>query len=183
MSEDAPTVLRREHAELQELFGRVSSPDEDRADVLQELMKRLAAHLDMETQLVLPALRERVEGGAEAADELADEHHRAERTLTVLGRRKVNSPDVPDLVTELLDLTDGHVARAESAWLPALEDALGTDELERMGAEMTSGERRRLSHPHALVPDAGPLAGAGRKVAEVVDRVRDRSTDVNRTDG
>jgi iron-sulfur cluster repair protein YtfE (RIC family) len=83
---DAVEVLQGEHRELQSLFSRVSSPDENRPEILKELMQLIAVHLDLERQMLLPVIRDRVEDGAAIADRLRDEHKRIEKVLTDLMR-------------------------------------------------------------------------------------------------
>jgi hemerythrin-like domain-containing protein len=180
---DAVEILQGEHRELQSLFSRVSSPDENRPEVLKELMQLIAIHLDLEKHMLLPVIRDRVEDGRAIADRLHVEHKHTERLLTALDRRKVNSPDVPDLVSELLEINDNHVSESDAVVLPGLRFALTSEELDELGQQMTSNERRHLTHPHPLLPDSGPLAGATRKAAEIVDRMRDHSTDIGRTNG
>jgi hypothetical protein len=48
-------------------------------------------------------------------------------------------------------------------------------------AGMVSDERSLLTHSHQALPDTGPVAAVTRKVAEVVDNLRDRSADIGRT--
>ncbi|MHB1536000.1 MAG: hemerythrin domain-containing protein [Acidimicrobiales bacterium] len=181
MADNAIEVLEREHRDLQELFSRVSSPDEDRPEVLKHLMQAIADHQEMERQLLVPVLKERVEGGDPIAEQLGHEHGRVEHILTLLERRKVNSPDVPDLVTELLDISERHTANADGTVFPALRSSLSEDELDELGQVMASDERRRLTHPHPVLPDSGPVAAVTRKAAEMFDRVRDHSADIGRT--
>lgn len=181
MPGNAIEVLSNEHRELQSLFERVSSPDEDRPAVLKALMQALASHVAVEKQLLAPVLRDRVEGGEELAGHLTEEHDEVERILTLLERRKVNSPDVPGMVTELLDANEAHVTEADNRVFPALRAALSGDELEELGTRIESDERQMLTHSHPSLPDSGPIAGVTRKAAEIVDRIRDRSADVGRT--
>jgi hemerythrin-like domain-containing protein len=180
---DAVEVLQGEHRELQGLFSRVSRPDENRPEVLKELMQLMAVHLDLEKQMLLPVIRDRVEDGAAIADRLRDEHKRIEKVLTDLDRRKVNSTDVPDMVTEMLHFNDRHISESDAVVLPGLRSALSAEELEDLGQKMTSDERRHLTHPHRALPDHGPLSNATRKAAEIVDRIRDHSTDIGRSNG
>jgi hemerythrin-like domain-containing protein len=179
---NAIDVLAGEHRDIQALFSRVSSPDEDRGAVLQELMQTLNAHVAMEKDLLVPVLAERAHDG-DLAGLIKEDHDRTEKILTLLERRKINSPDVPGLVTELLDMTNAHVATADSTVFPALRRALDSHELDELGVSMASEEAHRLTHPHPVLPDSGPLAAVTRKVAEVVDSVRDRSTDIGRASG
>ena len=181
MGGNAIEVLAGEHDEIQDLFRRVSSPDEDRPAVLKDLMQYLSGHVAVEKQMLMPVLKERVPGGAELADTLSDEHDRVEKILTLLERRKVNSPDVVGLVNELLDLSDRHIDEADASVFPAMRASLSGPELDELGAAITSDERSQLTHPHPALPDSGPVAGVTRKLAQVVDGVRDRSSDVNRT--
>jgi hemerythrin-like domain-containing protein len=180
---DAVEILQGEHRELQSLFGRVSSLDEDRPKVLKELMQLIAVHLDLEKQMLLPVIRDRIDDGAAIANRLRDEHKGIEKLLVTLDRRKVNSPDVPDLVTEMLHINDRHIAESDTVVLPCLRSALRAEELDELGRKMNSDERRRLTHPHPMLPDGGPLSNAMRKAAEFVDRMRDHSTDIGRTNG
>ncbi len=180
MTQNAIQVLAEEHTKLQTLFDLVSSPDEDRPAVLKQLVLTLSAHVSMEKQLVVPVLKERINGGGDLAEQLTNYHDAVERVLVLLDRRKVNSPDVPDLVTELLELTKGHIANAEVALTPALEAGLTSEGLTDLGATMLSDERRLLTHPHPHLPDSGPIAEATRWAASLVDRSRDRSADTNR---
>jgi hemerythrin-like domain-containing protein len=178
---DATAVLDQEHRELQDLFRRVSSPDEDRSAVLKTLMQTLAAHVTMEKQIVLPALRDGGDVGEAAAGELSEQHADIERILTLLERRKVNSPDVPGLVTELLDDTNRHIEVTDDKVLPALRSLLSDPQRKELGGRMNSDERQLLTHSHPHLPTTGPLADITRKVAETVDGLRDRSSDIGRT--
>ncbi len=109
---DAVAVLEKDHSTVQDLFSRVSRQDEDRPAVLKELLRTLSAHVAAEKQLLVPVLRQHGDEGKALADELGDDHHAIEKLVVLVERRKVNSPDVPDLVTELLDITDRHIAHA-----------------------------------------------------------------------
>jgi hypothetical protein len=181
MSQDAVDVLVAEHGELQSLFGRVSSPDEDRPAIPNQLVVKLSARVSMKKQFLIPVIKDRVVGGDEPAKGLTDYHDKVERNLVLLDRRKVNSPDVPELVTQFLDLTEGHVAEADTTLIPGLRAPLSADELGALGEAMVSDERQLLTHPHPHLPDSGPIGEAARSAASLVDGRRDESTDVNRS--
>jgi hypothetical protein len=174
-------VLKDEHNRLQTLFARVSGVDEDRREILKQLMQALSVHVGMEKQLLVRVVNERVTDGNALAEQLCDYHNKAGRIMTLLDRRKVNSPDVPDLVTELLELTDGHIAEANRALFPALRVALSAGALAELGAAMGSDERHILTHPHPDLPTSGPFATISRWAASLVDRGRDNSTDIGRS--
>jgi hemerythrin-like domain-containing protein len=181
MERDAVEVLDDEHGKLESLFQRVSGVDEDRPAVLKELLLTLSMHVSVEKQMVVPVVKDRVADGEARAAELTDYHDEVQRIHVLLDRRKVNSTDVPELVTQLLDLTDAHIADARSTLLPALREALSAEELNELGRSMLSDERDLLTHPHPHLPDTGPVAKVSRWVASKVDRGRDESTDIGRT--
>lgn len=182
MDGNAVEVLYAEHRQLEELFNRVSGPDEDRAAVLKEVMKALANHMAVEKQLLTPLLRDQLDDGDAIADRLGDSHDRVEHIMTLLERRKVNSPDVPDLVNDLVDITAAHIADANDSLFPALRNGLSADQLDELGRRIVSDERTMVTHSHPTLPDEGPLAGIASKAAEFIDGVRDRSVDLGKTD-
>jgi hypothetical protein len=181
MGKTGAEVLTEQHQELQELFQRVSQPDEDRRAVLKTIVLTLAAHVAMEKEVLVPAVKEHVDDSDTLVSRLEADHDQIEHILTLLERRKVNSPDVPDMVTELLDVTDRHVREADSHLIPALNKAFDEVAMEELGETMESDERHHLTHPHPMLPDSGPLAGVTRKVAAVVDKIRDNSDDIGRS--
>jgi hemerythrin-like domain-containing protein len=178
---DAIEVLEDEHDALQTLFARVSGVDEDRHEILKRLIQTLSVHVTLEKQFLVPVVKEHAADGTTLADHLSDYHDKTGRIMTLLDRRKVNSPDVPDLVTELLELTKGHISEANTVLFPALYEALSADDLTALGTTMLSDERQILTHPHPHLPDTGPVATVSRWAASLVDRGRDNSTDIGRS--
>jgi len=113
---------------------------------------------------------------------MTSEHDRIEHLLTLIERRKFNSPDVPGMVTELLDLNDAHITDADTTILPGLRAALSDEELSDLGRRITSGQARQLTHSHPIVPGNGPIAGITHKLAEIIDAIRARINRQGRTD-
>jgi hemerythrin-like domain-containing protein len=177
MTADALQVLEDVHRELLHLFDRVRSPDEDRPAVLKTIMETWSGHTAVEQQILVPLLHNHVEGGAALAAALEADHHAVERILTRLERRKANSPDVVDLATELLDLTERHVTQANDGVLPALRQSLTGDQLAHLGTELVE-DRAVGQHRHDAKPDTGPIAQVLRKASGMIDHLRDHVDDV-----
>jgi Hemerythrin HHE cation binding domain len=180
MDVNAIEVLSEDHSALQALFGRVSQPDENRPAVLDQLLKSLTAHVATEKQLIVPVLTGHSHEGKALAQQLGDDHDAIEKLVILVERRKVNSPDVPDLVNKLLEITQRHTRQADECLLPFLRDQLSEADLADLGAAMRSDERQLTSHPHPHLPDTGPLAKITRKAAALIDRGRDSTTDLQR---
>jgi hypothetical protein len=177
---NATEVLVAGHAELDDLFERVSGLNEDRALILKQLISKLSTHIAMEKQHVVPVLRDRVASDDGTAERLSDYHDAVARLVVLVERRKVNSPDMPELVTEILTLTRDHIADTDATVFPALRRACTPGQLDQLGQKMDSDEQNLLTHPHPHLPGSGPIAGLARKVVSAIDRKRDHTADLNR---
>jgi hypothetical protein len=98
-----------------------------------------------------------------------------EHLLVLTERRKVNSPDMPDLVMKLVDLFDSHLARCQDELAPALREALDQPHLDELGAKMRGAESIIISHPHPHLLALGPLYRMTTRLASAWDRTRDRT--------
>jgi hypothetical protein len=97
-----------------------------------------------------------------------------EHLLVLSERRKVNSPDMPAIVSQLLDVFGAHEERC-ALLLPALQSELSEPELEELGAKMQGAENVILSHPHPHLLALGPVYQWTTRFASRWDRVRDRT--------
>jgi hypothetical protein len=176
-------VLGEQHRELSSLFERVSQPDEDRPEVLKQIIKTLSVHVSGEKQVLVPVVADELTGGQDLAKHLSAYHDEVGRVLLLLDRRKVNSPDVPGLVTDLLRSTERHVAECDAEVFPALDRNFSPDKLAQLGSRLAAGDYQALSHPHPHIPQAGPLGTIVGGVASAIDRVRDKSADIGRSGG
>ena len=113
MVESAIDVLGREHQELQELFARVRDPDTDRVTAWLETVKQVTTHVAVERTFLYPLVKRRRLGSDHLAEELRDDYKRMEHLLVLSERRKINPPDMPELVTELLEVFEAHRVRCE----------------------------------------------------------------------
>jgi hypothetical protein len=175
MTETAVAVLEGQHRQLESLFDQVSSPDANRVAVLHTLLKEMAAHIAAERSAVHLKVKERGIGGVHLADDLLDDYQRMEKLMVLIERRKVNSPDLPDLVTDLRTATLEHIERARSQVAPALLGALSEQELTEMAEKITAADKVVISHPHPHLLSLGPLSTITTRLASRFDRLRDRT--------
>lgn len=174
-------VLEGQHQRLVELFGQVSSPDADRPAVLHDLLAEMAAHVAAERATVAPVVKERGIGG-DLADRLGDDYERIEKLMVLIERRKFNSPDVPDLVTELKDVAEAHVERCRADLAPGLSE-LAVDEQLELGEKVANEDDMVVTHPHPHLLSLGPLASKLTGVASRFDSLRDRTVNVRHPEG
>jgi Hemerythrin HHE cation binding domain len=175
MEEGAVEVLIREHAHLEELFSRVSDAEGDRVATWQEIVRQLCTHVAIERTFLFPLVKQHRLGPRELAVELRRDYGRMEHLLVLTERRKINSPDMPKLVTDLLDTFAAHEARCARALVPSMRERMGEVELDELGARMRAAEKVILSHPHPHLLALGPLYRLTTRIAARWDRIRDRT--------
>jgi Hemerythrin HHE cation binding domain len=174
VGENALDVLAREHRDLQEHFGRVRDPDADRPAVWLHTVTLMSAHVAVERSFVYPVVKRQRPGSAHLADLLRHDYRAMEHLVVLTERRKINSPDMPELVTRLLDVFEEHLARCETQLVPALRSTLDPEQLDELGTKMQAAESVIVSHPHPHLLALGPLYLLTTRMASRWDRTRDR---------
>lgn len=168
-------VLDAQHRRVAELLEDVADPDKDRPAVLHNLLGELAAHVAAERSQVEPVVKRRSIGGDELAAELVSDYDRIEKLMVLIERRKFNSPDVPDLVTELKDAVSEHIARSDRVLLPGLASELSADECAELGDKVSNADQMVISHPHPHLLSLGGLSARLTALMARFDRLRDRT--------
>ncbi|MGH9121046.1 MAG: hemerythrin domain-containing protein, partial [Acidimicrobiales bacterium] len=170
MTSGYPSQVREEHDQLCALFDLVSSPDADRPAALNELVRRMAAHVSAERSFLYWALRRQGGAAAAYAIRLKRDYLDISRPLLAIERRKHNSPDLPALVDLLEEAFQEHCEHMEEA-----VGALNEDELQPLADRMDSAESFITSHPHPRLLFLGPLSTLTTRWAARIDRARDRA--------
>jgi hypothetical protein len=174
VGETALDVLAREHRDLQKHFALVRDPDANRAAIWLETVTLMSAHVAVERSFVYPVVKRHRLGRAHLADLLRHDYRSMEHLVVLTERRKINSPDMPELVTKLLDVFEEHLARCDSELVPALRQTLDQDQLVELGTKMQAAESIIVSHPHPHLLALGPLYRVTTRMASQWDRTRDR---------
>jgi hypothetical protein len=174
MGESALDVLAREHRDLQEHFERVRESTADRPAVWLETVKLMSAHVAVERSFIYPIVKRRRLGSPHLADLLRHDYRSMEHLVVLTERRKINSPDMPELVTKLLDVFEEHLARCEGDLIPALRQAVDPESLAALGTSMRAAESVIVSHPHPHLLALGPLYRLTTRLASRWDQTRDR---------
>jgi hypothetical protein len=174
MGESALDVLAREHRDLQEHFLHLRDQNADRRAVWLDAVKLMSAHVAVERSFVYPIVKRRRLGSTDLADLLKHDYHSMEHLVVLTERRKINSPDLPEIITKLLDVFEEHLQRCETQVMPALSQVLPQDQLDELGAKMSAAESIIASHPHPHLLSLGPLYTVTTRLASGWDRTRDR---------
>lgn len=168
-------VLERQHTDIAETFNRVRDENLDRATELAQMVTHIASHVAVERTYLYPLTKKLGYRRSGFTSELLSEYRKMQALLVKIDRRKANSPDMPDLVTDLLDTFKEHQER--SAVISSyIEEHLDQSDLEALAQQMSSAKKVILSHPHPfLLLLGGPLYGRITRVASRWDSWRDRT--------
>jgi hypothetical protein len=166
-------TIQEQHKDIESWFARVSDPEADRRAALQEAIKRLAAHLSVEQSVFLPIIKSAGPKGRHLGRTLKRDYRRMGHLLVRIERRKVNSPDLPGMVTELEDAFRRHARLCDD--LSDIEAELPQRTLEDVADRLERAETVIMSHPHPHLLSLGPLSRLTTRLAARFDRARDRT--------
>lgn len=172
-AEDLGNVLQHEHEALADLFRRVTSPEEDRGAVLGELIRQLAAHVSVEDSLLSPVVRKRLTDGHDLSRQLKADHRQMQGLLVRIERRKPNSPDQPQMVTELADVFRRHSEQWATRIQPAIDAEVPRQEQADLRDKVVSAQGMIVSHPHPHLLPLGPISRFTTRLASRWDLLRD----------
>ncbi len=139
MPPDLAELIAHDHHVITGLLAAVG--DRERADrfpLAHRLVDELAAHTAAEVQILYPALRDIVPGGAELANRGQADHDTLRPVLSALDRAHPDDAAFEDLVRGVAVAVEGHVPLVENELLPALAGVVGEPAMAELGAVYAS---------------------------------------------
>lgn len=169
---DAITLLINDHRRAEALFGQaeLSTQEDRRYEVIQDIVRELSVHAVIEEQVFYPALR-KVPGGEELADHALEEHQEVKEILAELDGK--TPPNVDELLSRLISSVREHVREEETDVFAKIQEGVSPEQLREMGEAMEAAKTGAPTHPHPHAPNTPPgnvIAGAA---AGLVDKARD----------
>jgi hemerythrin superfamily protein len=166
---DPTKLLEADHRQVEDLFEQIEKAEGDaRTPLIEELSTALKAHMQLEEEVVYPAMEPVT--GAEAVQEGETEHELARKTLADM---VALAPDEPGFGGALEAVKAGithHVEEEEGEIFPKLRSD-GTEVLEQMA---TPFMQKRLAL--GLPMDGAALAAASTK-EELLEEARSAGID------
>jgi len=156
MPPDLAELIAHDHHVIAALLSALA--DRERADrfpLAHRVVDELAAHTAAELQIVYPALRDIVPGGAELANRGQSDHDALRPVLAALERSHPDEAAFEDVVRGLAAAVEGHVPLVEDELLPALVAVVGAPAMAELGAVWSSLKENLPSGLDAL-PGAAP---------------------------
>jgi hemerythrin superfamily protein len=174
---DAISLLKDDHRTVEKLFKRFEKTGDrahtERRRIVDEIIKELSVHAEIEETVFYPAVREAVPPTEDMVLESLEEHHVAKWVLSELDGMPPDSERFEAKVTVLMENIRHHVKEEESDLFPKVRKALSRKALEDMGEAMERAKAIAPTHPHPRSPDTPPGNIVTGVVAAALDRARD----------
>jgi hemerythrin superfamily protein len=149
---DAISLLKREHRDVEDLFDRLSTTDDEhlREELFRQLALELTLHTVVEEQYFYPALRASETGAHVQA--LARDHDDIKSQLAELLALEVDDESFPEGLQGLADTVERHVAEEEQELFSSARRLWDAETLEALGDQMRAArEAMREADPLELV--------------------------------
>jgi iron-sulfur cluster repair protein YtfE (RIC family) len=134
---DVIELIKHDHREVEDLFAKFSSTHD--ASVAAQICDELDRHATAEEQAVYPVFGKEVPGAERLVEEGADEHAEARQLIGRIRQTK-DAEHLDELVTELQQAIEHHVAEEESELLPKANAALDASRLDELGADFEAAK-------------------------------------------
>jgi hemerythrin superfamily protein len=174
---DAISLLRNDHRTVEQLFKRFETTSDratvERRRIVDEIIKELSVHAEIEETVFYPAVRESVPPSEDTVLESLEEHHVVKWVLSELDGMPADAERFEAKVTVLMENVRHHVKEEESDLFPKVRRALTRAALENMGEAMARAKTIAPTRPHPRSPDTPPGNVVSGVVAAALDRARD----------
>ncbi len=126
-------LITHEHRLVDGLVAALGTDRDDRFPLAHRLVDEMAAHISSVTQVLLPALRDVVPGGAEMANQAQSLFQEMREALAALEDGYPGDPGFESALETLAGLLRRHVPVEENEQLPALSTVIGPDAMGQLG--------------------------------------------------
>jgi hypothetical protein len=130
---DLAGQVAHEHRVLDGLMDALRTERDDRLILAHRLIDELAAHLAAVTQVLLPALRDIVPGGAEMANQGQAANLEMVTALRTLEQGQPGDAGFEEALSSVAEALGRHEPLEENEQLPALRAVIGDEPMEQLG--------------------------------------------------
>lgn len=126
-------LIVHEHRVVEGLVAALGTDRDDRFPLAHRLVDEVAAHISSVSQVLLPALRDIVPGGAEMANQAQSRFQEMREALAALEDGYPGDPAFESALETVARLLGRHVPTEENEHLPALSAVVGPDAMRQLG--------------------------------------------------
>src|SRR3954471_11137234 len=135
---DVIELLEHDHREVEEMFGEFeqATDPQERRTIADKIIIELVRHSEAEEQAVYPAMAAKIEGGKDLVEHEISEHSEAEQIMKELDGMDPGNPEFGVLMSQLQSAIREHIQEEEGDAFPRFRQAVGNDELEKLGSKV-----------------------------------------------
>lgn len=172
---DGLASLVADHRELARSFDELAGATDPLAakQRLIHMRQAICLHADAEA-VALSYLGSRSTGGRERWRSWRRAYRRVEKLLAEIDRRSISSPDLSDLIEDVIADVQRLIGEQETVTFPLLRSTLSPAERAELAGRVLVARRRGDTRPHPHLLHRGALSGVLRASLAPVDRLRDR---------
>ena len=180
-------VLGRDHEEVKRMLSELesgptaatgASPDQLalRKKMAESLVIEESRHEAAEEMRFWPAVRERLRGGDQLADQAIGQEQEGKEVLAKLDKADADDPEFEHLLTEFIGAGREHIAFEETQVWPGLRAELSEAEASELGDKIEQAKKTGPTRPHPNTPASPGVLKAAGPVAAAADKARDAVT-------
>ncbi|MEJ7844762.1 MAG: hemerythrin domain-containing protein [Acidimicrobiales bacterium] len=178
MAQDALTLLKDDHKELEALFKKFESAGprahKSKRTLVDKMIRELSVHAAVEEQVLYPVTRQLFEDdlGSDVLEAL-EEHLAAKRLLADLDGMDPQHERFDAKVTVLMESVRHHVEEEEKELFPELKKRIKPAARQELGGIIAEAKKVAPTRAHPNAPDEPPGNTVATSVAALLDRARD----------
>lgn len=158
---NAIRLLLRQHDEIEALLRNLALADQEgrgaRDEYLQQLTVKLHAHLQVEEEILYPAIAE--QGSPALVEPSIREHEQIRELLGALREAGQGGAEWMERLRALEDAFVQHAGDEEVDLFPEVKGLFGNQDLDDLGVRMQESHEAFISAPFAEAPAASAEAG------------------------
>ncbi len=138
---DVTEMLEQDHREAEELFQKIKDTNgAAHAGLVTKLADALKLHMQVEEDIVYPAIARQVDDGEEMVKEARTEHEGARKDLAAVEQLSPNEPGFDGALDLLEAGISHHVEEEEDEVFPRFRESVDAGELEELGAKVAAAK-------------------------------------------
>ncbi|KAL4995322.1 hemerythrin HHE cation binding domain-containing protein [Aspergillus recurvatus] len=168
-------AIKQDHREIEDYYEKILSATSDKEKIQwqNQFTWELARHSIGEELVVYPVFEKNLPDGRAMADKDRHEHNTVKEKLKQFQNMKPSDPNFEPTLKSLMSTLSEHIQEEESQDLPKLEDAISSEESEKLSKSFGRTKMFVPSRSHPSAPDKPPFETVVGLMTAPIDHLAD----------
>ncbi|KAL4984870.1 hemerythrin HHE cation binding domain-containing protein [Aspergillus falconensis] len=168
-------AIKQDHREIEDYYNKILSATSEKEKIQwqNQFTWELARHSIGEELVVYPVFEKNLPDGRAMADKDRHEHNTVKEKLKQFQNMKPADPDFEPTLKSLMSTLSEHIQEEESQDLPKLEDAISSEESEKLSKSFGRTKMFVPSRSHPSAPDKPPFETVVGLLTAPIDHLSD----------